>query len=166
MSEWWGVAGFGVTEMGTILVFPKNPENAGKLEEVSGVGGAMEDISNMTEVFGGAVEEEDWVGLESVLAYALMREAREERGLDLSFDQIQLMPEGMEVLQYRESRDVNFLVACFVIQLSDKQEQLLREKGAVDLENMSDLRPRDREMINIYQKTIGIPVQVAMEQYA
>lgn len=166
MSERWGVAGLGVTGSGMILVFPKNQENSGKREVVLGVGGEMEDIGNMLELFGGAVEEGDWVGLSSVLSYALIREVREERGVDLCSSQIQILSEGMEVLQYRESREVNFLVACFMIQLNYEQELFLRSAGASDLENINDLRPRDREMIYIYNRQVGIPAQIAKEVYA
>ena len=165
MSEKWGVAGLGVTENGAILIFPENSENIGKKEKVVGVGHEMEDIGNRLEAFGGAVEEGDWVGLERVLPYALMREVREERGLDLSYDQIQLMPEGIEVLQLRDSREVNFLVACFVVNLNSEQEECLRKKGAVDCERSENvLRPRDREMVNIYRSSIGIPVELPIKE--
>jgi hypothetical protein len=166
MNEIWGVGGVAVTEAGSILVFPPNPENTGKLEKVVGTDGSMEDIGPMSEGLGGAVDEGDWVGLNDVLKYALMREALEERKLNLSINQIQLLPEGMEVEQKRESKNVNFLVACFVIRLNGDQEYQLRQNGALDLQLGRDLRPRDKGVINIYNRAVEIPVNLPVEELA
>ncbi len=166
MSEKWGVGGIGVTIAGEILLFPPNPENAGKLEKIEGNKSVYEDIEYLWESFGGAVDAGDWVGLNSVLQFALIRESLEERGVDLSPDQLTQMTEGFVVEQHRENRDVSFLVACFIIRLNQDQEHFLRDKGATVLTEFKDLRPRDREMVRMYKETIGIPVEIQQMVYA
>lgn len=165
MSEKWGVVGIPVTKDGRVLVFPGLNENVGKRERVKGYQEQLENAVGY-EVLGGAVDESDAFYGENTLVLSLLRETAEERGIILSPDQLEMIPEGYEVEQWGNGGLRNFLVGCYLINLTISQEEWLRSNGAVDYAQSDGLRPRDQVIISELINNTSILVDMESSVYA
>lgn len=154
------------TKSGEIITIPVSERDGKKSERIWPGDGEYESLKGKRQFLGGGVKPVDilesdfrWEGLFFV---AIGRELLEEGQLQVSYStgQLQEMSGTYAVEQIgRESGDARFVVAMFVMTLSQLQENKLAELHGQPLYDLSQLRVRDRWIAENYLP-ISVPALI------
>lgn len=137
----YGAVAVPVTKNGAVLAIPYLDENHGKKEGLAW-SGEMSDAVGMQ--YPGGAENDGDITIWGTVA----REWEEETGFTVEQTRFELLPVGTAILQEGGSRgEIWFGVELFRLILTESEEAMLREKGAVEINQGEPVRLRPRDMV-------------------